>query len=436
VATGTSRRHRDTASLCLSELPGQRRVPPLVEPGELRRHQGAHVRARALANAGHPVVAAEKRPGIGHIGMVRPGEVGPNGPALAQAGARNFNAGSVYDTLTRGAARFFVNDTGKAAPGQVVGGMGPEALRSELDGQLDARFAEVDRVTAETFQEVLGRPNTPDDYWHRMGRQMLQEGKSLEDIRGSMRTAHRQSDEYRLTHPEDMVGELYQQVLGREPDAEGLATWSGVVRQLHAEGRMAGEAAEHIATQLRSSAEGRARHMSPPGQVTASAPVGELPQTGDAFIDRYAAAAVQSMHETGVPASLILAQALHESDRGRSSLTTEHHNFFGVKGRGSAGSVSLPTTEYGPQGAYRTFQDFAAYSSPEDSFRAHGQLIAGSNPDWTPHYAAPWAAYQNHRDAYELARGLAGIYATDPASSQKVLDIMRSLDLTRFDRLA
>ncbi len=75
--------------------------------------------AQAYATQGMPVVASQNNaPGIGHIGVVRPGAA-TNGPALAQAGARNFNHGHVYDTFSRGQVEFYVNlsgDTPKPAP--------------------------------------------------------------------------------------------------------------------------------------------------------------------------------------------------------------------------------------------------------------------------------------------------------------------------------
>lgn len=43
--------------------------------------------AQRMANAGHPSVASWKNPnGIGHIAIVRPGEINSRGPAIAQAG--------------------------------------------------------------------------------------------------------------------------------------------------------------------------------------------------------------------------------------------------------------------------------------------------------------------------------------------------------------
>lgn len=162
----------------------------------------------------------------------------------------------------------------------------------------------------------------------------------------------------------------------------------------------------------------------------------QVPKTGNAFFDSLAEEAIAAQRVTGVPASLTLAQARLESGDPLSTLATEHNNYFGIKGSGTAGSVTMMTTEYGPNGPYQTPEQFAAYNSVTDSFAAHGQLIAGTNPNWIAHYKAPWEQYQRDGDAYALARGIARIYATDPAYAQKVVSIMQQYDLTRFDALA
>jgi hypothetical protein len=69
--------------------------------------------AQRLANEGYPAVVSWKNPGgIGHIGMVRPGDA-TNGPALAQAGAWNVNHAHVYDVFPQSGTEFWVNDTGR-----------------------------------------------------------------------------------------------------------------------------------------------------------------------------------------------------------------------------------------------------------------------------------------------------------------------------------
>ena len=54
--------------------------------------------AQAWANRGKPAVASWPNPGgIGHVAMVRPGEINSRGPASAQAGGSNFNFGHIAD---------------------------------------------------------------------------------------------------------------------------------------------------------------------------------------------------------------------------------------------------------------------------------------------------------------------------------------------------
>lgn len=67
--------------------------------------------AQRLANLGQPTVATWKNPsGIGHIGMVRPGELNNNSPALAQAGSKNFNSGTVRDGFGNRPVVYYVHD--------------------------------------------------------------------------------------------------------------------------------------------------------------------------------------------------------------------------------------------------------------------------------------------------------------------------------------
>ncbi|HEX8698631.1 MAG TPA: LysM peptidoglycan-binding domain-containing protein [Myxococcaceae bacterium] len=74
--------------------------------------------AQAMANQGHPTVASWHNPGgIGHIAVVRPGEITDRGPAIAQAGGSNFNEGHVRDGFGNAQPKYFVNDRGTATQG-------------------------------------------------------------------------------------------------------------------------------------------------------------------------------------------------------------------------------------------------------------------------------------------------------------------------------
>lgn len=71
--------------------------------------------ARLEANAGRPAVAlwfAQDPPYIGHVAILRPAPADPvRGPAIAQAGARNFDDGHLADGFgSRGPVEYWVHD--------------------------------------------------------------------------------------------------------------------------------------------------------------------------------------------------------------------------------------------------------------------------------------------------------------------------------------
>ncbi len=78
------------------------------------------------------------------------------------------------------------------------------------------------------------------------------------------------------------------------------------------------------------------------------------------------------------PLAVLLGQAELESGRGESGLTTGYNNFFGIKGNGSLGAVTMPTQEFGNGGYYNTDSQFAAYKSPADSIQSYINLIKNS----------------------------------------------------------
>jgi peptidoglycan hydrolase-like protein with peptidoglycan-binding domain len=161
-----------------------------------------------------------------------------------------------------------------------------------------------------------------------------------------------------------------------------------------------------------------------PGPVT-----GPLPKTGNAFIDRVAADAIKSQRQTGVPASVTLAQALLESGNGKSALATKGNNFFGIKGEGPAGHVTMPTKEF-LNGKWVTVNaNFRKYNSPAESFADHGRFLRDNR-----RYAN---AFKHTDNASQFAREIhkAG-YATDPQYSNKLISIINQYGLERFDQIA
>src|ERR1700744_2298361 len=58
--------------------------------------------------------------------------------------------------------------------------------------------------------------------------------------------------------------------------------------------------------------------------------------TSQSYIEQFKDNAVAIMHETGIPASIIMGIAMHESGCGNSKIAQNLNNQFGVKGGGGA----------------------------------------------------------------------------------------------------
>jgi hypothetical protein len=154
-----------------------------------------------------------------------------------------------------------------------------------------------------------------------------------------------------------------------------------------------------------------------------------LPKTGDSFIDKYAPDAIQSQRQTGVPASVTLAQALIESGRGQSKLTLQALNFFGIKGDGPAGHVVLPTREEDAQGnSFFIDAPFAKFNTAAECFAFHGRIFL------KPRYAPAMAV---KTDAHAFARQVQACgYATAHNYADTLINIIDKFNLTRFDKIA
>jgi len=151
--------------------------------------------------------------------------------------------------------------------------------------------------------------------------------------------------------------------------------------------------------------------------------------TGQEFIEAVGRAARRSAQTTGVPASVTVAQAILESDWGRSRLTRQGNNLFGIKALGvpgPAGVVSLATWEHEDGSDVAVQAPFKAYFTLEESIVDHGRFFTRNK-----RYAAALAVASDPR-AFAQAIQDAG-YATDPSYAVKLIRLMDRYDLYRFD---
>lgn len=142
-----------------------------------------------------------------------------------------------------------------------------------------------------------------------------------------------------------------------------------------------------------------------------------------AYVAEYADLAEEEMRRFRIPASITLAQALLESDIGRSRLARENRNHFGIKCFSrtcEAGHCSNFSDD-----SHKDF--FRIFGSAKESFRAHSQLLR------KPRYER---LFQLDKHDYEgWARGLSRAgYATDPRYSEKLIKLIEELDLDQYDR--
>jgi LysM repeat protein len=144
-------------------------------------------------------------------------------------------------------------------------------------------------------------------------------------------------------------------------------------------------------------------------------------QTREEYINKYKDIAIYQMKTQGVPASIILAQGLLESDNGNSTLAVKANNHFGIKCH----------TWNGPA----LYQDddaknecFRKYSNPEKSYSDHSDFLRGAR-----RYSSLFDL--NPTDYKGWAHGLkkAG-YATNPHYADMLIAIIEENNLYVYDK--
>lgn len=148
------------------------------------------------------------------------------------------------------------------------------------------------------------------------------------------------------------------------------------------------------------------------------------------FIERIAPYSQELQSSYGVLSSIIIGQAILESNWGQSTLAEKYNNLFGIKAYGDQRKVNLETKEYINE-VWVTIQgDFKVYDTWEESMDDHTRLFI-DGVTWNPQlYEKVLLA----TDYIEAANALqeAG-YATDPTYAAKVIGVIESHKLYEYD---
>jgi LysM repeat protein len=142
------------------------------------------------------------------------------------------------------------------------------------------------------------------------------------------------------------------------------------------------------------------------------------------YINTYKLLAISEMQRSGVPASIILAQGIHETQAGTSDLVLASNNHFGIKCKtGWTGQVVHHDDD-------AKGECFRSYATAADSYRDHSDYLSQ-----TPRYA--FLFNLNPEDYESWAYGLkkAG-YATNMKYSQILIKLIREYDLENYSLIA
>lgn len=152
--------------------------------------------------------------------------------------------------------------------------------------------------------------------------------------------------------------------------------------------------------------------------------------TTEKFIAVIGEQAREIAEETGLYASVMIAQAILESASGNSALASApYNNLFGIKGAYEGESVSMRTIEYDDDAVmYVTEASFRDYPTVRDSLMDYAMLLTNSMGNY---YQGAWK--ENTVTYVNACDFLQGRYATDISYSAKLQDLITTYDLTRYD---
>lgn len=146
--------------------------------------------------------------------------------------------------------------------------------------------------------------------------------------------------------------------------------------------------------------------------------------TPKSYIAEYKDIAIAEMERSGIPASITLAQGIHESAYGTSTLAKEANNHFGIK-----------CTKDWTGKSYEKWDDearkscFRVYKSAEESYVDHTDFLVNRK-----HYAFLFDYPTTDYESWAKGLRKAG-YATDPKYPTKLIHTIELYDLSQYDKV-
>lgn len=142
------------------------------------------------------------------------------------------------------------------------------------------------------------------------------------------------------------------------------------------------------------------------------------------YILRYKDVAIEEMKRTGVPASIKLAQGVHETFAGQSVLVLKSNNHFGIKCKSTWTGESVSHDDDAPGECFRK------YPSALDSYRDHSDFLKNG-----ARYAFLFRLDPTDFEGWAYGLKKAG-YATNPKYPQVLIKLIRDYNLQDYSLVA
>lgn len=150
------------------------------------------------------------------------------------------------------------------------------------------------------------------------------------------------------------------------------------------------------------------------------------------FIETIGEKARKIAADNNLYGSVLVAQAVHESENGNSFLSYRDNNLFGIKGyyKGKA-AVYVTNEDDGSGKMHQVYAAFRKYDNFEQSLQDYADLIKyglDTNPYF---YSGAWK--ENAKTPYDVTRFLTRRYATDIHYAEKLDFYIKKYGLEEYD---
>lgn len=168
-------------------------------------------------------------------------------------------------------------------------------------------------------------------------------------------------------------------------------------------------------------------------QVVQSKTTQQAQASSSSFLNTAAKQAQRAAKKYGVYPSVMIAQAIVESNWGQSGLAVKSNNLFGMKAddNWTGKKVTMKTQEWDGKKYITLNAPFRSYSNYEQSFEDNGKKLR-LGVSWQPlRYQGAWI--ENAKKYTNATKALTGTYATSPTYNKTLNERISTYNLTQYD---